>query len=398
MLFDNFFHCDEFKNEAYIQRLESFHTRRYSPLLLALLLALLGFGYWANNFTISEVAKAPGEVIASSRVQLIQAVDGGVLASLVVHEGDRVKTGQVLAKLDDTRLTASAKEVAVRLSALRAKETRLRAEITGADNLVFPDDVLQYPSLVEVESALFAQRRNGLKKEQATLNTAIELSREEVKMMKSLARSGDTNRSELLRTERALNDSLAAIIVRENQFYENVGSELTTVDNEIAQNEQILAQRTRQLEDSVFTAPVSGIVKNIRVTTVGGVLSAGEELMQIIPVDDQLLIEAKIRPADIARVKTGHEATLRFDPFDYTIYGGVTGRVVYVSADTLKEETRNGEEAYYRAHIVPQSLPVTTTIGRKLQILPGMTAQVDIRTGSRTVMGFLTETAAQNTH
>jgi adhesin transport system membrane fusion protein len=111
--------------------------------------------------------------------------------------------------------------------------------------------------------------------------------------------------------------------------------------------------------------------------------------MQIVPIDDDLIIEAKIRPADIARIRTGLEANIRFDPFDYTIFGGVTGSVIYVSADTLKEETQRGQEIYYRVHVSSLSNPVTTTTGKTLEILPGMTAQVDIRTGDRTVMNFL---------
>ena len=141
--------------------------------------------------------------------------------------------------------------------------------------------------------------------------------------------------------------------------------------------------------DSSFIALVPGIVKNIRVTTVGGVLRAGEEIMQIIPVDDDLIIEAKVSPADIARVHEGLEATIRFDPFDYTIHGGVKGTVTYVSADTLKEDTPQGEEIYYRVHVSPTSLPVTTTTGRELEIMPGMTAEIDIRTGDRALMDFL---------
>ena len=165
--------------------------------------------------------------------------------------------------------------------------------------------------------------------------------------------------------------------------------ELTKADDEIAQNVQILTQRQRQLADSVFTALVPGIVKNVRVTTLGGVLRAGEELMQIIPLDDELILEAKVSPADIAQVQQGLEATIRFDPFDYTIYGGVIGEVVYISADTLKEETGRGEEIYYRVHISTKTNPATTTSGRKLEILPGMTAQVDIKTSDRTVMNYL---------
>ncbi len=389
MLFDSFFAADGAHNSAVIQRLESYHQRRLSPLLLILLVGMGAFVFWASTFNIDEVARASGEVIASSRVQVIQAVDGGVLKQLDVREGDRVEKGQILAKLDDTRVEAAVNEIVARLSALKMKRIRLRAEIIQAAKLQFPKELLQYPDQVEVESALFKQRRDGLIDELQTLKTAVQLSEEEVRLVQQLVGSGDANRSEVIRTEHALNDAQSKLIVRRNRFFEEASSELTRVEDEVAQNQQVLAQRKQQLDDSIFIAKVAGVVKNIRVTTVGGVLRAGEELMQIIPVDDELLIEAKISPMDISRVQAGHQATLRFDPFDYTIFGGVIGEVVYVSADTLKEETRNGEEIYYRAHIKAPTSPAITTTGRELEIQPGMTAQVDIRTGSRTVMEYL---------
>ncbi len=389
MLFERFFATDGAHNSAVIKRLETYHERRLSPLLVVLLAGMGAFVYWANTFLVDEVARARGEVIASSRVQVIQAVDGGVLSSLNVREGDRVEKGQILAKLDDTRFDASVNEIVARLSALKTKEIRLRAEITQTKKLSFTQELKQFPDQIEVETALFKQRRDGLRDELQTLQTAVRLSAEEVQLVQRLADSGDVNRTEMIRTERALNEAKAKLIVRKNRFFEESSSDLTRVQDEIAQNEQVLAQRKQQLDDSIFIAQLAGVVKNIRVTTVGGVLRAGEELMQIIPVDDELLIEAKISPMDISRVQQGHQATLRFDPFDYTIFGGVIGEVVYVSADTLKEDTRNGEEIYYRAHIKIPTSPAVTTTGRELEIQPGMTAQVDIRTGSRTVMAYL---------
>jgi adhesin transport system membrane fusion protein len=389
MLLDSFFAEEGARNRDTVQRLESYYQRRYSPVLWLLLVGLIAFIVWASVFRIDRVARAFGEVIASSRVQIIQSVDGGVLASLNVREGDSVETGQVLAQLDLTRIGAAVKEIDVRLSALRAKATRLRAEVTGMAALEFPVEVLRFPELVQVEQALFAQRRRGLAEELRTLQVAVDLAQEEAALVANLENSGDANRSEVIRAKRALNDADAKLINRNNQFLEEARIELTKVEDAIAQNAQILAQRQQQLDDSTFVALVPGIVKNVRVTTVGGVLRAGEELMQIIPVDDELIVEAKVSPADIAHVRPGLEATVRFDPFDYTIYGGVDGEVVYVSADTLKEDTPRGEEIYYRVHIASTTSPVMTTIGEELEILPGMTAQVDIRTGDRTVMEYL---------
>ncbi|WP_417618501.1 HlyD family efflux transporter periplasmic adaptor subunit [Oceanisphaera sp.] len=389
MLFDRFFADDGDANSATVARLENYHRRRYSLVLWLLLAGLLAFVAWAFVFRIDQVARATGEVIASSRVQIIQAVDGGVLATLNVKEGDKVEPGQVLAELDKTRFGASVKEIEARLSALKAKAVRLRAEVTEAKLLVFPDALLGFSEQLRVERALFQQRRTGLAEELRTLKVAMNLAREELTLVRRLARTGDVNRSEVIRAERAANDAESQLIIRKNRFMEEASAELTRAEDEIAQNEQVLAQRQQQLDDSVFRALVPGIVKNIRVTTVGGVLRGGEELMQIIPVGDELVIETKVRPADIGQVHPGLDATIRFDPFDYTIYGGVKGEVIYVSADTLKEDTRQGEEIYYRVHVLTHTNPVTTTTGRELDILPGMTAQVDIRTGDRTVLDFL---------
>ena len=389
MLFDSFFAQDGASNQQAIANLETYHRRKYSPALWLLLIGLIAFICWAAVFRIDQVARASGEVIASSRVQIIQSVDGGVLEIINVREGDRVEKGQILAQLDQTRIGAAVKEVDVRLSALKAKATRLRAEVTEAGELVFDQDVMRFPELVKVEQALFQQRRLGLAEELRTLNVSVELAREEADLIANLSKSGDVNRTEVIRAARALNDADAKLINRRNRYLEEARIELTNADDDIAQNIQILTQRQQQLKDSLFTALLPGIVKNVRVTTVGGVLRAGEELMQIIPVDDDLIVEAKVLPADIASVKPGLEATIRFDPFDYTIFGAVIGEVVYVSADTLKEETSRGEEIYYRVHIATQSYPALTTAGKELAILPGMTAQVDIRTGDRTVLNYL---------
>lgn len=389
MFFDAFFSTNSDDSERLVNKLQTYHRRSYSLVLWSIFAALCVFVIWGSYYRLDQVARASGEVIASSRVQVIQSVDGGVLAELNVREGDIVSPGQTLAILDQTRFGASVKEIEARLTSLKAKRVRLRAEVVGDNELLFPDELIVFPEQIEVERALFQQRKTGLENEIRTLERAVALSKEEVDLVRELSRSGDVNRSEIIRTEQALNDTESRLIVRRNQFFEEASTQLTDTEDAIAQNEQIYTQRLQQLKDSVFTALVSGIVKNISVTTVGGVLRAGEELMQIIPLDDELIIETKVRPADIAQVRTGLEATIRFDPFDYTIYGGAIGEVIYVSPDTLKEETSSGEEIYYRVHVSSLSSPVTTTIGRELEILPGMTAQVDIRTGDRTVMDYL---------
>lgn len=373
-----------------IAHLENFHRRSHGWLLSILLGGLIAFITWAMVFKIDEVARASGEVIASSRVQIIQAVDGGVMFELLVKEGDRVEVGQLLARLDQTRVGATVGEVEARLFALKAKAIRLRSEVTGSSQLLFPETVpKEFQDIVRVERALFKQRRRGLNEEIRTLQVAVNLASDELKLIKKLQDSGDVSGFELLRVQRAVNEADARMVNRKNKFMEEARVKLSEAEDSIAQNSQILRRHRQAQNDSIFIAHVDGIVKNIRVTTVGGVLRAGEEIMQIVPINDELIIEAKVSPADIARVHKGLEASIRFDPFDYTIFGVVQAKVIYVSADTLKEESSRGEEIYYRVHVSSLSTPVTTRTGKQLEILPGMTAQIDIRTGERTVMDFL---------
>lgn len=387
---ERFSQDDDARTQARVTKLQNSHRGRQGWFLFVTLIGVVTFVTWASLFRIDEVARATGEVIASSRVQIIQSVDGGVLEELMVKEGDRVEPGQLLARLEQARLGASVGEVEARLFALQARATRLRAEVIGDRQLVFSEDLLERsPETARVEEALFHQRQLGLEEELRTLQVAVSLSQRELRLVEQLYADGDASGSELLRVQRGLNEADARLVNRRNKFLEDARLELAKAEDDIAQGIQTLALRQQEQQDSVFVAMVPGIVKNIRVTTVGGVLRAGEELMQIIPVDDDLMIEAKVSTADISRVVPGLEATIRFDTFDYTIFGGVKGEVDYVSADSLKEETTRGMDIYYRVRIRPESYPVMSTTGRALDVLPGMTTQVDIRTGERTVMDYL---------
>ena len=373
-----------------VARLEGYHTRRHRGLTLVLPLALGAFALWAGTFRVDEVARGAGEVVASSRVQVIQAVDGGVIASIEVEEGERVVPGQTLATLERGRTGAAAAEIEARLRAARLRAARLRAEAIGgarpAFDAVGPDDA----GRAELEAALFEQRARGLAAELRTLGASVALARRELALVRSLEAGGDVGTVETIAAERALVEAEAGLVNRRNAFLEDARRELAEVEDEIAESEQVLAARLEALEASAFVARVPGIVKDIRVATLGGVLGPGEELMQIVPVGDALLVEAKVAPADIARVRPGLAATVRLDPFDHTVFGGVTGEVVYVGADTLKVAGPGGaEEVFYRVRVAPTRSPAVTTTGRTLALQPGMTAQVDIRTGERTLAAYL---------
>ena len=372
------------------EHLENFHLRRNGLYFGLVIAGVVLFLAWTLVFRVDEVARARGEVITTSRVQVIQSVDGGVLTHLLVKEGDRVQRGQILAKLDPTRIGAMVGETSAQLLSLKARAARLRAEVTGAPEPQFPKtSTAAQKSQIDLERALFVQRRDGLRDSLRTLQVALNLAREKQRLVEHLLKSGDVSGAELLGAQMASNEEEAKLVNQKNRYLEDARTELSKIEDQIAQNEHELIKRDQERSDTIFTANLDGIVKTVKVTTVGGVLRPGDEIMAIVPADDELIMEAMISPTDIARVRPGLEANIRFDPFDYTLFGSVPGKVIYVSADTLKDASSQKQEVYYRVHIRPDAFPIVTSTGKHLDILPGMTAQIDIRTGNRTLMDYL---------
>ena len=351
-------------------------------------LGVILFLFWAYFFQLDQFVRATGKVFSSSRVQLIQAVDGGVLAEINVSEGERVKTGQLLARIDQSRFEASTNEIQARINALQAKIARLRGELTGSTPM-FPEELSGNPEILKIEFALFERRQKGLYDDTYANSEALKLAQAELAMVNQLLQTGDVDKTEVFTAERGVIEARAKLNSRKNEYYEKVGQELTQAEDELAQNKEIYLQRRALMESSLMKALVPGIVKNIEVTTIGAVLKAGEVLMEIIPTDDTLLVEAKVLPQDIADLELGLQAMLRLDPYDSSIYGALEGSVVFISGDTIVEEGARGQETYYKVHISFPSEPFLTTIGKEINIIPGMTAQVDIKTGKRSVITYI---------
>ncbi|OED34384.1 hemolysin secretion protein D [PVC group bacterium (ex Bugula neritina AB1)] len=360
-----------------------------SVLFWVIFFAFMVFVYWTYAYSIEQVVRGAGEVIAKSRVQVIQSVDGGVLESLFVQEGDSVEAGQVLAHMETERISSAVNEIEAKLASLYAHESRLKSEINNLNTVSFPSEVDKYPDVVLFQRLLFNQRTKAFKEEMEVLEKAVSLAEEELKLTTSLKSKGDVSRLEVLRVEGLLNNARSQLINRRNAYFRSIHEKLAEVEDLIGQNEQIRQQRIQQRDDTILKAPVRGIVRNIKLTTPGAVLRGGEELMNIVPLDDELIVEVNIRPADIAGLRPGMFANINFDAYDYTIYGGISGEVVYVSADTLKEETRFGEQTYYRVYVKLPESPFETRIGRTIEVSPGMTAQVSILTGNRRVIDFI---------
>lgn len=354
------------------------------------LLVLVVFFVWANLARIDQITRAPGSIIASSRTQVIQSQDGGILESLMVQEGDLVEAGQLLARIDSTRAEAAYLETRAAVAAMSARVARLQAEILD-EEIVFPSWLKDYPQIVESQQKLKFRRYEALVEELGALTEVKKLMAEELALNLPLLEAGDVSRTELLRLERQVAEMGAQITNKKNSWLQEAQSQLSEAEAELGAMEQKLVQRQNFLDQTRLLAPVKGVVKNVKITTIGGVIRPGEEVMNIVPVEDALLIEAKVNPQDIAFIKEGMDATVKVDAYDYTVYGDLSGKLVFISADTLSEDLMQNETPYFRIRVRTEGRRFSASPEQDLAIQTGMTAMVEIKTGNRTVWQYLSK-------
>ncbi|MGE6407296.1 MULTISPECIES: HlyD family efflux transporter periplasmic adaptor subunit [unclassified Psychrobacter] len=359
---------------------------------LSIWIALIGIVIlivWASFAKIDQVTRAQATVIASARTQEIQASEGGILTQLAVTEGEEVKAGQLLVVLEEERAKAAVDNSASKTAALTAKLARLNAEIFEKP-LVFPKGVQDYPEYVQNQRALYNRRRQAINEEVSSLEKMLVLARQELRMNEPLLKYGDVSQADVIKLSRQVADIEAQINNKRNKYFEEAQAEMTKAQEELDTELEQLRDRAQVLEEKRLMAPTEGKIKNINVTTIGGVVKPGEVIMQILPTSSDLVIDAKVSPADIAYVKEGQEATVKLDAYDYSIFGAMKGTVNYISPDTLMEQTPKGEEPYYRVLIVINGAEFKGR-GDEIVIKPGMTASVDIKAMERTVLSYLTK-------
>ncbi|MDH1242181.1 HlyD family efflux transporter periplasmic adaptor subunit [Acinetobacter johnsonii] len=358
-----------------------------SKFIWVICIGLLVLLAWAWFFELEEVSTGSGKVIPSSKEQSIQSLEGGILTKLYVSEGEIVKQGQVLAQLDPTRFASNVGESESLLIASKATAARLRAEV-NATPLVFPEDVLKIPKLVSEETALYQSRRSNLNDSVSGLSQALVLVEQELAMTEPLVAKGAASEVEVLRLKREANDLRNQMNDIRNQYYVKAREELAKANIDIETQAQVIKGKTDTLERTVFKSPVRGIVKEIDVMTIGGVIPQNGKLMTIVPLDEQLLIEARISPRDIAFIRPDQEALVKVTAYDYSIYGGLHGKVTVISPDTIRDEVKQ-DQFYYRAYIRTDSDKLINKQGKQFNITPGMVAVVDIKTGHKTVLDYL---------
>lgn len=356
--------------------------------ILLTAIALAGAIGWASFAEIDQVSRATGQVIPSGRVQIVQSTDGGVIDAINVKEGDSVRKGQILVTLDRVRLSASLDEAKAKVASLKTVKARIEAELFDKP-LAFPADVSGFPDFMANQRELFAKRRAAQMQDIAALQRMLRLVRQELTMNQPLLEYGDVSRSEVLRLERSVADIEGQISSRQNKYLQDLQAEYAKVEEDLVTAEETLTQRLSAMDGTELEAPTDGIVKNVRLTTIGGVLRPSDEVLQIVPTGEELIVEAKVSPSDIAYVRVGQIASVKFDAYDSSIFGSATGRVSYISPDTLTEQKSNGEQVFYRVHIRVDTRSMRPREGQAIEIQPGMTATTEIMTGHNTVLKYL---------
>ena len=355
---------------------------------------LVVFVIWAYNSPIEEVTRGQGNVIPSSREQVVQSLDPGIITEILVKEGDIVEKGQVLLKLDDTRSSAVLRESEAKVQNLEAMIARLKAEAYGKE-LSFPKNVSN--ELRQREHAAYVARRRAVTDAVSSLTASKAALDKEIEITAPMVAQGVVSEVELLRMRRQSSELTLQITERRNRYMADANNEWVQAESELAQAKENMAMRADPVDRSQIRAPMRGIVKDIQINTVGGVVNVGQDIMQIVPLDDKLLVEAYIRPQDVAFIRPGLPAVVKVSAYDYSIYGGLNGKVTLISPDTVSNSMQNRandlkldpNQVYYRILVQTTSNSLKDKNGKEMPIIPGMVATVDVKTGEKTVFQYL---------
>ncbi|HEX8590895.1 HlyD family efflux transporter periplasmic adaptor subunit [Pseudomonas sp.] len=350
-------------------------------------LMLACFLAWAAWFQVVEVSTGTGKVVPSSREQLIQSMEGGIIKELNVSEGTLVERGQVLAQLDAVKSESNVGESEAKYRAALASVNRLQAEVSDKP-LTFDASLDKSPELRRAETDLFNARRKGLSETLNGIDSSLKLVRSELTITENLAKIGASSRVEVLRLNRQRSELELKATEARSEYMVHAREDLAKANAEAQMLSAVIRGRSDSLSRLTLRSPVRGIVKDIEVTTIGGVVPPNGQLMQIVPLDEQLLIETRISPRDIAFIHPEQQAKVKITAYDYSIYGSLDGKVVTISPDTLQDEVKP-EIFYYRVFIRTDSDVLRNKAGKTFAIVPGMIATVDIRTGEKTVLDYL---------
>ncbi len=366
---------------------------RPSAVIWAIGAVFVIFLLWSAVAWVDEIVRAQGTVVSSSRPQIIQNLEGGILAELSVAEGDIVAPGQVLGRLQGTQYQAAVDDFSDQIAALEIRKLRIEAEMRGEDRFKVPKDMAdRVPEIVASEATLLQARAEDLQARKAGAQAVLDQAAKELDILERMYAQDVAPLIEVTRARKAhrdaenrLSDTITqADLERANDYAETL-KELTSLRQNLK-----LAQD--QLERTVLVAPMRGVVNQIAISTIGGVVRPGEEILQLIPLDEELFVDAKVAPRDIAAVRQGQEATVKLSAYDYTIWGSLKGEVTFVSADTfIDERSRAADGDPHYIVTLKVDLSQLTERQAKMEIRPGMQAEVELQTGGKTILTYLTK-------
>jgi multidrug efflux pump subunit AcrA (membrane-fusion protein) len=354
----------------------------------SLFLLIIPFLIWSNIASINRTSKAPGQIVATAKTQEIQAYDDGVIEKIDVKEGQFVHSGELLVSLQKERAEATYEDGKAKVAALQATLARLKAEVFGGKP-EFPKSVYDYPEFISNQTQLFQRRQQALNDEISALNESLDLANQELTLNMPLLETGDIGATEIIRLKAKVSELKGKISNVRNKYFQDSQTDMTKAEEELSTKLQEFADKKITLERTDIYAPIDSIVKNILITTKGARVRPGDVIMELVPFGDQLIVEAKLEPADISFIKKGQKAAVKLDAYDYTIYGIFDGEVIYISPDALKEKTSEGEKSYFTVRIKLDNTELVSKTGKKIEVTPGMTTNVDIITGNRTVFEYI---------
>jgi adhesin transport system membrane fusion protein len=352
---------------------------------------VLIFLLWAAFAWVDEIVRAEGSMISSSRPQIIQNLEGGILAELAVGEGDIVEKGDVLARLHGTQFQSSVDDLQDQISAFEIRRLRLEAELAGQFDFDVPDEFGQRtPGIVASERALLKARQSDFVSRSDGAKRVLTEAAKERELLENMLKKKIVSLIEVTRARKVHADARIKLDEITTGTELDRAQEYSDVLKELATLKQNLKSSTDQLNRTILVSPLRGIVNNLSVTTIGGVVRPGEEILQIIPLDEELFVEARVKPENIAGVRPGQEATVKLSAYDYTIYGTLKGTVKLISADTFKDERSRSPDGdpHYKVTLQVDTEHLTPRQA-SLQIRPGMQASVELHTGSKTVLQYL---------
>ena len=363
-----------------------------------IIVSLIALTVWAAFGKIDQVTRAQAVLMSAERTQLVQTPDGGVLTELHVKEGQHVKAGQLLARLQKERAAAGVSDSRAKVAALRITLARLHAEVYGTP-LQFSGDLATYAEYIRNQRDLYNKRQTAFNEDLQALGNILVLAEEEMRINHQLEATSDVSRAEVLRLERGVADIKAQITGKRNKYFQDAQAEMTKAQEDLSTQNEQLRDRQQVLENTELVAPMDGVINSIKVTTIGGVVRPGETLIDILPSGDNLIVEAKIPPADMAFIALGQDTSIKLDAYDSAIFGGMRGKVDYISAEALFAEKAspgvpigpNNPPIYY---LVRMHITGTEFLGdkaRDIKLRAGLTASVEIKALERTVLSYLTK-------